>query len=616
MKIQKKIFLILCLVLIFALSLPQLVLANSNDDGKGSKPISYNLVRWGGPEMADKDSIRVYWGDFTTTGQQYRISWAKEGSKEWASVDVDDPGTVRNEVKSFLITGLRANQKYKIRICAILRNEKGEKTLTAPLELKGCTFVAAPEYTEPYLDQCNSEYLELNWRVPEKNALLKIYRSDAKNGKYQLIGSTDGRLDENHSNFRDYKGRVVYYDKTIKAGKSYYYKAVSELTLDDGSVIKAESPKSYHLTVKNRPYGSYINKLINKKGTYAKTLTWKLTSEEANHDTKLIKKNFKICTTSNKTGQLIYKKPVSIQYSHNGKKYYNMKKTFTLKPGKTVYLRTKLKNRMWIRKDGANSLYMDILYCYSKNNEGQLAIYLLKNGKGSAFDPTAGDYPEDVFAEYIDYGWEGIYQWTDFPHGYKYFGLKGSINKEKSMVLRWKLCPSAESYNLRYGSTEKAAKASVPVQIPKDQFAYEVKGLKENEPYYFFLSEVCRDENGKMQEVVHDGGQIRIPEGGWKEDYTYSDYKGVDLSVTVTEDKTVALDWNPRADGYKIQYGNSKEDAKKCEPIIITDGKTHHYEIKEFPKGLGYIIFNEMSKDENGELKESGWCEVNMYLPL
>lgn len=620
MSAQKKIYLVLTVILTFTLLLPQSALADSNNDSSDSKVQTYyRLEKRGGAELATRDSLRVYWGDLTTNGQQYRISWKKKGAKKWRSMDIDDPEPSYDKAKSCLITGLETNQEYDIRIHAILRNEKGEKILTKPLEVKGYTYVTAPEYMEPYSNRGNGEYIELTWGIYEKNALLKIYRADKKNGKYRLIASTDGRTDQNHSNYKDRMGRIVYYDKKIEAGKAYYYKAVSELILDDGSVMKAVSPKSYHVSAQNRPYGRYTNTFINKRGTYAKALTWKVSSDKANYDTKLVKKQIMFYTWSSKTGDQIMRKPVSVQYSYNGKKYYNMKDAFTLKPGKTVYLRANLKNRIWIRKDGKGCLEVNITYRHNKLAEQGylLAMTLNIDGKLDVYDPDEGDGFDD-YDESIDQGWEECYAIEHFHgiSGVNRTDLLAKINKEKNVVLSWNLCPYAESYTIQYGATEKEAKSCKPIQVQRGQFAYEIKGLTENEQYYFILSEVAEDENGKLQNTPRPYGTVYIPEGEWQENEFYCYHDGPELSMIVTEDKTIALEWNPCADGYKIQYGASEEEARECEPIIITDRETHHYEIKNPPKDLCYLFFTELTKDENGQWTESGLTKVITYVSL
>ena len=56
------------------------------------------------------------------------------------------------------------------------------------------------------------------------------------------------------------------------------------------------------------------------------------------------------------SGKAFSTKPVKVQYSYDGKKYTTMNKNLTLQPGKTIYIRIQLKNKLWIRKDGKGFL--------------------------------------------------------------------------------------------------------------------------------------------------------------------------------------------------------------------------------------------------------------------
>ena len=287
---KKGIAIAIILVLLLTVMIPQTVFASSYIDA-GGQTQDYKLFFRGGAEPAATDAINVYWGDFQTKGQNYLISWKKTEDTKWQQVEIEDPCDQYDKVKSYKIEGLLPNQDYDIKISAILLNEKGEKVYTSPIETVGHTYVTAPAY-EAYSCVYSGDYVESIWQVFERNAVLKIYRAESQNGTYKYVGSTDGRETLGRANCKDVQGRVVFRDETALPGKSYYYKAVSEVKLADGTVMESESTRPYNLTSKNKPYGQYTTKLLNQRGTYAKTLTWKLVSDKANYKTVLEKNQF------------------------------------------------------------------------------------------------------------------------------------------------------------------------------------------------------------------------------------------------------------------------------------------------------------------------------------
>lgn len=601
---------ILGLILILALIMPQgAFAASSSGTDQGEKKIE--LIRWGGPELARKDSLRIYWGDKTTSGLQYRIAWKMTDSTSWKSVDIDDPEPSVDKPNTYLITGLEPDKKYDIRVSAILKNEKGEEVKTAPLELTGYTYATAPEY-QAYSAASDGTYLEATWKVHEKNAVLKFYRADSKDGEYKQVGETDGRQDTDHAAYKDLLGKVIFRDDTVKSGKSYYYKAVSEVTLDDGTVVKAESPRAYNLTSKRKPFGSYKVQLVNKKGTYSKTLTWKLTNDKANYKTKILKSSV-LWSRSSKTGKEFSRKITGMQYSYDGKTYYKMKNSLTIQPGKTVYLRTNLKSNLYIRKDGKCSFWMESRYYYNDlNGSGSLYTEHWQNmrleatGAVKVSVESEGDGSDDEYGEYLENEYKVYHSTTA--------NLKAVVNTEGNAVLSWNLCPYAEEFNLRYGATEEEAMKSKAVKVPKGQFAYEVKGLEKDKDYYFIISETVRDENGNTKENILFDSEILIPSDGWNHTgYTYHSHRVMpgdgDLKTAVIEGKADALHlyWERcgHAKGYKIRYGTSEEEAMKSEPIVISQQWVESHDFENLEKGKTYyFILTELTEDDHGNLLE------------
>ncbi|MCI8608464.1 MAG: hypothetical protein HFE73_02355 [Firmicutes bacterium] len=608
---KRYVSVLVCLCLLFAACLPQTVFGAEEEPAKIG-----NLKPWGNPEVADPDAIRIYWGmDSISAKQEYRISWKKAEENTWNSVDIQEAKQEKDGSKSYLITGLAQNQKYDITVETVLRNEKGEKVYSQPIVLQGYTYVQAPKY-EAYSATSDGSYIESVWNVYEKNGILKVYRADKKDGEYVLVGQTDGREDLVHTNFKYTTGKVVFRDETVKPGKTYYYKAESQVSLDDGTVLQAESPKSYQLTSRKKPYGDYKIELLNKKGTYAKTLTWKITADKANYLTNLVKKDVSILAKSSKTGKTSYKKPAKVQWSADGKTWRNMKSTLAIYQGKTVYLRVKLNNKMWIRKDGADVLKLGLRYYYydRMGRDHWLDLRVDMNNKIKLESANEGDDPgyiDDNHGPGEAENWENIYKMFH-SHGVAYEGdLTVKATENGSAVLNWRLCPMAEGYILRYGRTEEEAQKAQPILLPANQFGYEVKDLERGQAYYFIMTEKYRDEEtGKLEEDEREYGTTLLPTEGWQMvGRTYHGHLKNDLHGNVHNDDETAviLVWDrcSEAEGYKVYYGTSEEEAKAGVPIVIDEKWTENCVIKNLKKGKTYYFFvSEITKDEKGTLHE------------
>lgn len=522
--LRRKLSVVLCLMLLFAVAMPQAIFAGDDAPSGEQRVQYYELKVCGGPEAASADSIRVYWADLYTASQEYRISWKKAEDTQWKTTDVKaEEG--ENGRRSYLLNGLEPEQEYDITVAVLLMNQDGEKVAGKALALKGRTYMTAPTYVS-YSAKSDGTYVDSIWNVSEKNAVLKVYRADSKDGEYVLVGEEDGRSDQAHANFKDAGGMVIFRDETVKPGKTYYYKAVSELKLVDGSVMKAESPRAYQLTSRVKPYGTYTVKQLNQKGTYAKSLTWKITSDKANYKTRLVKKEMTLAVRSSKTGTTCLVKPISVQYSYDGKKFYDMKSTLLLNPGKTIYLRIGMENKTWIRKDGQGYLIAGFRYYYNDTNpytNSTFTAHFLDarfgmNGKVLRIDRQAED-TEDCNEDDQSYGfdeeWEKDY-WANayrIEHSHSVTmnrDLIATVTKEQTVALSWYVCPLAEGYLLRYGETEEAAKAAKPVALPKDQFSYEIRGLESGKPYYFLLSEQSRAKDGTLTEELRPYGTLLV----------------------------------------------------------------------------------------------------------
>lgn len=636
-ELRKKLSLLLCLMLLFAVVMPQAALAASDSqaDKNGSSGIADERIRGcelkvcGRAEVAAEDSIRVYWADCYRPTQLYRIFWKRADKKQWNTADIKaEEGEAGR--RSYLLTGLSKNQEYDIRVTGIYLNEKGRIASNDYLSIKGRTYVTPPEY-EAFSCISDGSYVLSAWKVHEKNAVLKVYRASSRNGKYTLVGETDGRSDLAHGNYKDVEGKVIFRDEKVKPGKTYYYKAVSEVKLADGSVMTAKSPRVYQLSSKLKPFGSYTAKLLNKENSYTKSLTYKITSSEANYNTKILRKKISL-SIKDKVGT---EDISSVQYSYNGKKYHTLKSALTVKPGKAVYLRINTKDKIRINKDDRGAVTLGLRYRYNNGRamHWNTAVFNPVDRKEQVInvdmEDEDGDGPDDGFEvspdlrhlieEHIELDYAASY---GLEHGGHNGYLEATITKEHTAVLSWLMCPLADSYALRYGTTEEAAKAAKPVVLPKDQFSYEVKDLEPGQRYYFLLSERYMDEQGQMAEELLKCGSVMIDADGWEKPGAMYHAHYVDSASGHLQDGGyVILSWDYcsyGAQSYNVYYGTSEAEALTSTPLVEEqDGfHTNYCRIDNVKKGeTYYFILKEVLKDADGTLREVYRSTITVAIP-
>ena len=127
-------------------------------------------------------------------------------------------------------------------------------------------------------------------------------------------------------------------------------------------MLTKESPKACQLSATNKGASSvtFDSQLLNKGGTYSKTMTWKVTSDIANYKLQILRNNMKFQSVRSKgsaqAGKTFTCKIAKVQYSFDGKNYKTLSKSATLKPGESIYLKVTFKNKVYIRKDGIGSL--------------------------------------------------------------------------------------------------------------------------------------------------------------------------------------------------------------------------------------------------------------------
>lgn len=408
-----------CLILLLSLMLPQAAFAavvDASDPDEGSPAIAF----WGGSEPTGDTSIKVSWISLKAY-KGFIVSWKEEGKKSNTgsvtlhepsssfSVTLDEFPDVTAAGYSHEITGLDPKKEYRVVVKGIVReNENGDLVCTFGIGRSGnVTYAAAPEYQSR---ESTGASIESFWKVQSQNSVLKIYRATSKGGSYKLVGTVDGSGSDKEKLQKDANQIVSFKDTDVAPGKTYYYKAKTELKVGE-KVQESAFSRVVTLAAKNKSNPQYAAKLKNRLGTYAKKLTWKITSDAANYKT-VVKKNAKMFSVS-AGGKDFQRKVTNVEYSFNGKKFYKLQKALTIKPGKTVYLRLTLDQKLWIRKDGKGHAYLTSDYYYAPPNmyiNGVKQKYVVKgislNVNSTAevqSDDPGGDlmeFPYSFFARY------------------------------------------------------------------------------------------------------------------------------------------------------------------------------------------------------------------------
>lgn len=471
---KKKIALFLTVIMIAVMALPQMAAADSKTEDTyqfqtGVLPYS--------AQMEDETSVRVTWHRFTDS-KAFVLSWKKAGSDEaLQSVRIDDP-----KADTYVITGLAPKTDYVFSIKGVLTDAEGKDLFTEDYEIEGATYVKPPEYAACRL---NCSGISSYWHVKESYSNFKIYRSDSKDGPYELIetieagGNDDG---PGRTEDRQYLSFTCD-DYSVEDGKTYYYKAQAEGTVGE-KTYSSEMSEPVALSAKNEE-GLFVTTLLNKRNAYTKQIKIKLTSHEANYTTYL--KGFKELRY-NSNGKNNKRIVTKAEYSRDGKKYYTLKnKNVSVKAGQSVYLRITTKSRYWISKSlKQGSMSLNVKYdrpAYTgKAANVELAIgkfdshHKTYDGYGGIISAdTKLDRDPDAFSSLVN---QFLIREPD-PQAEK-------VN-DTSVMLNWKSVDHAESYVVRYGTTKKsvAPQQGKPIIVPKYQVQCLIDGLKKGKTYYF-----------------------------------------------------------------------------------------------------------------------------------
>lgn len=503
---KRRIALFLSMIMILMMAIPQIAAADSKTEDHVYK-FQTGILPYSA-QMEDEASVRVTWHNFTSC-KGYVLSWKKAGSEQKAqSIRIDDPKT-----STYVVNGLEAKTDYEFSIKGILTAADGNDLFTEPWTIEGSTYIRIPKYTGSRSDGTS---IESYWQVKEMYSNLKIYRAESKDGPYDLVGTLKdgGDFDDGDAINEAHAAQYVrfmfnnqkLYNCAVEPGKTYYYKAQAEGTVN-GKTYSSEMSEVVALDAKNEE-GRFVTTLLNKKNAYTKQIKIKLTSDEGNYTTYL--KSLKSLTYDN--GKKSQKRIVTkAEYSRGGKKYYTLKnKNISLKAGESIYLRITTKNRFWISKSLKQGA-MDLNVKYDRPKPADKADNALLHI--SIFDShyknytgvggTIAGYEQENPSPVTDPFYKAVYGTYDSAD------LKAEKKSDTSVLLSWKSVGSStqqvESYEIRYGTSKNDLdiKEGKPIVVPKYQVEYLLDGLEKGKTYYFIVRPSATPDGSDQYEEEH-----------------------------------------------------------------------------------------------------------------
>lgn len=496
---KKKAALFIMMILTITIAVPQGVWADSGDKGNtyqfqtGVLPYS--------AQMEDNTSVRVTWKSYTAC-KGFILSWEKaSGNQKEDFVRIDDP-----KAETYVVKNLEAGQKYHFQIVGILTGADGKDLLTEPWSITGTTYLQVPELMNW---ESMGSFIRTKWKLAESYSAIKLYRADSEQGTYKLIatlGNPSGESppqnnkDGQESNAErgpwreDQHMAVTYKDTDVEAGRTYYYKAQAVGTVC-GKQYTSKATSAEPLEAKNFE-ASFYSKLMNKKGTYTKQFTMRITSDKGNYKTYFNKLK-SLDAISSSTGSNVKQAFTKVEYSMDGKKFYDLKgQEASIDGGETIYIRITTKTNFWLRKDGRAELHFDVKYCRPKEGGAVDGADL----RFTALEPRPGWQPEwdavgeisgkvnDYYNDHWDYPPSELDRLLN-DSGYLFGEPNPQAEKvsNTSVMLSWKSVDHAESYVVRYGRTKKsvAPQQGNPIIVPKYQVQCLIDGLKKGKTYYF-----------------------------------------------------------------------------------------------------------------------------------
>lgn len=505
---KRRITLFLTVVIIVTMILPQAAWGNS-ETADNTYKFQTRVLPYSA-QMEDETSVRVSWYRFMDC-KAFVLSWKRAGSDEKIqSVRIDDPNA-----ETYVVTGLEPKTDYVFSIKGVLTGADGKDLFTQDYDIEGATYLKAPEYAISIL---RGNFIGSYWHVREQYSNLKVYRSESKDGPYELIKTLEagGNYGDDASDFAMMEAPYVRFlcdDYNVEKAKKYYYRAQTEGTIG-GKTYSSEMSDPVALAGRNEE-GKFYTKLLNKRNTYTKQIRIKLTSDKANYTMYL--KGFDALYYFGDNWSRSKRVVKKAEYSRDGKKYYTLKnKNVKVKAGQSVYLRITTKSRYWL---GYNKGAMDlnVKYCRpvhtGKVDHAKLEIGrfdsrgetniggLIYGYEDKERDPTPFyDIIRDSYNETTCPQAEGVsdtsvmLEWPGVKSFLPYNGPDTSVN----------------GYEVRYGTTKKSITVShgKPIIVPRYQVQLLIDGLQKGKTYYF--SVIPFDDSGRLEE------DSRVLKWNWK----------------------------------------------------------------------------------------------------
>lgn len=515
---KKRAALFIMMILIVTLALPQTIWAD-HDNEEHIYQYQTGVLPYSA-QMEDETSVRVTWESHTAC-KGFILSWKKDGSSQKEqSTRIDDPKAV-----TYVVKDLESGEKYRFQIAGILTGADGKDLLTKPWTIMGTTYLQVPELTNR---ESMGDFITTKWKLAESYSALKLYRADSEAGNYELIAtlgeSSAGDSSENNKDDQksekttsvprreDQHMAVIYKDTDVKPGKTYYYKA--QAVGSTGGKQHASKWSSVEPLEAKNFKASFYSKLMNKKGTYTKQFTMRITSDRANYKT-YFKKLKSLDSISSTTGWNVKRAFTKVEYSMDGKKFYDLKdQGASIDGGETIYIRVSTKTKFWLRKDGRAELHFDVKYCRPPEGgsvdgadlrffgleprPNWLPGWIAVGDIGGRL--VEGDYPLSELDQLM-YDSAYLFNWPD---------SKAEKKSSTSVMLNWKSVAHAESYAVRYGTTKKAATppGGKPIIVPKYQVQFLIDGLKKGKTYYFSVIS-CANPDGSDEYDEAYGGIVK-----------------------------------------------------------------------------------------------------------
>lgn len=521
---EKKAALFIMMILIITMAAPQAVWADSGDKGNtyqfqtGVLPYS--------AQMEDETSVRVTWKSYTAC-KGFILSWKKAASSQKEeSVRIDDP-----KAETYVVKNLEAGQKYTFQIAGILTGADGKDLLTEPWTITGATYLRVPEMMNW---ESMGSFIRTKWNLAESYSAIKIFRADSGQGTYKLIATVgnpsgedsskdnqDGQEEESTQRApwrEDQHIAVIYKDTDVEAGKSYYYKAQAVGTVG-GKQYTSKASSAEFVEAKNFN-AFFYSKLMNKKGTYTKQFTMRITSDKANYKT-YFKKLKSLDAISSSTGSNVKRAFTKAEYSMDGKKFYDLKdQGASIDGGETIYIRITTKTNFWLRKDGRAELHFDVKYCRPKEGSvvdgADLRFTALELMPGRQPEWEAVGEIRGNVSDYYEGNWDYPLSELDqliYNSGCLFDEPDPQVEKKdsSSVMLNWQSVSHAESYAIRYGTTKKAVTppGGKPIIVPKYQVQFLADGLKKGQTYYFSVISCADPEGTDEYDEAYSGNIIK-----------------------------------------------------------------------------------------------------------